>query len=164
MAHLMAHHSYYTISANPIYMDPDYNSPLSYCWGYCNLSIHSTFYITCLKSLFSGHHGYVCKLCGMKFKTSRMFEGHVKKEHPAANPRLTLQTVSRSVTNIYIKMKSNSKLIFTYLVSPALCHWCNSITNLTKFKTSHMFAGHVKQEHPAANPRLTLQTVSRLVI
>ncbi len=37
----MAHryHSYYTISANPIYMDPDYNSPLSYCWGYCNLSI-----------------------------------------------------------------------------------------------------------------------------
>ncbi len=37
----MAHryHSYYTTSANPIYMDPDYNSPLSYCWGYCNLSI-----------------------------------------------------------------------------------------------------------------------------
>ncbi len=32
-------HSYYTISANPIYMDPDYTSPLSYCWGYCNLSI-----------------------------------------------------------------------------------------------------------------------------
>ncbi len=33
-------HSYYTISANPIYMDSDYNSPLSYCWGYCNLSIY----------------------------------------------------------------------------------------------------------------------------
>ncbi len=40
-AKCMAHryHSYYTISANPIYMDPDYNSPLSYCWGYYNLSI-----------------------------------------------------------------------------------------------------------------------------
>ncbi len=40
MQKCMAHriHSY-TISANPIYMDPDYNSPLSYCWGYCNLSI-----------------------------------------------------------------------------------------------------------------------------
>ncbi len=24
------YHSYYTISANPIYMDPDYNSPLIY--------------------------------------------------------------------------------------------------------------------------------------
>ncbi len=21
-------------------MDPDYNSPLGYCWGYCNLSIN----------------------------------------------------------------------------------------------------------------------------
>ena len=26
----LLYHSYYTISANPIYMDPDYNSPLIY--------------------------------------------------------------------------------------------------------------------------------------
>ncbi len=39
-AWLIGIHSYYTISANPIYMDPDYNSPLSYCWGYRNLSIN----------------------------------------------------------------------------------------------------------------------------
>ncbi len=35
---LIGIHSYYTISANPIYMDSDYNSPLSYCCCYCNLS------------------------------------------------------------------------------------------------------------------------------
>ena len=37
----MIHHDCfnYTISINPIYMDPDYNSPLIYWWGYCNLSI-----------------------------------------------------------------------------------------------------------------------------
>ena len=34
-----SYHSYYTKSTNPIYMDPDYNSPLIYWWGYCNLSI-----------------------------------------------------------------------------------------------------------------------------
>ena len=34
-----AYHSYFTISVSLIYMDPDYNSPLIYWWGYCNLSI-----------------------------------------------------------------------------------------------------------------------------
>ncbi len=39
LAWLFIYHSYYTKSINPIYMDPDYNSPLIYWWGYCNLSI-----------------------------------------------------------------------------------------------------------------------------
>ncbi len=30
---------YFIISITLIYMDPDYNSPLIYWWGYCNLSI-----------------------------------------------------------------------------------------------------------------------------
>ncbi len=34
-----AYHSYFTISVSLIYMDLDYNSPLIYWWGYCNLSI-----------------------------------------------------------------------------------------------------------------------------
>ncbi len=45
---VLAHryHSYYTISANPIYVDPDYNSPLIYWWGYCNLSIMTMVYLS----------------------------------------------------------------------------------------------------------------------
>ncbi len=39
MLYGLAFHSYFTISVSIIYMDPDYNSPLIYWWGYCNLSI-----------------------------------------------------------------------------------------------------------------------------
>ncbi len=35
----MLYHSYFIISITPIYVDPDYNSPLIYWWGYCNLSV-----------------------------------------------------------------------------------------------------------------------------
>ncbi len=48
-----------------------------------------------------------------------MFEGHVKQEHPAANPRETLQTVSRLVMiGLLGGGVGSMKLIFTYFVNP----------------------------------------------
>ncbi len=45
---------YYTKSINPIYMDPDYNSPLIYWWEYCNLSIYDQKYLDLL--IFRARH------------------------------------------------------------------------------------------------------------
>ncbi len=47
--------------------------------------------------MISGHHPYVCRLCGMKYKTLRMFNGHVKQEHPATDPKQALHAANRLV-------------------------------------------------------------------
>ncbi len=125
------YHSYYTISINPIYMDPEYNSSLIYWWGY--LSSHCY----CFNPWYTNLNTYFCELITVILKfisvnfLQRVPEGvqdvkvHSLMWRKTCYSHPLLRT--RRVKAEYLQVKARQQNCQNFLWAQLLLNWYVSI-------------------------------------